>query len=378
MERENAINRESNMELLRVLSMAAIILNHAVSLGEVLDGVTFNGNTLISLFFLLGGKFGTNVFVIIGLYFLVDKQRFDSQKIARLWMQTLFYSVMLNLFDVIVFSGKIPWKVWVKSFLPIIGRSYWFASSYIILLLLLPVLNRFYEKWNIRIGHIVAGTFIFSILPTVTLNGALLGDSYFIRVVFKLLMFGPVWFSFLYMGVRYFKPILKKMRGGVEALVAVLLFTVSYFLMFLIEAVMYKKGIHGNVFMKNNYSTIRDMSSFPCLTAAIAIFLLFVNLHIRKNRIINRLASNTFGIYLLHTHETIAPVFWRGIFSLSFVVKTRWYVQYCIILVAGIFAVGCVIEYLRKKLERFIFKLLQRRSLFERIDAAVNARFYEV
>ncbi len=375
MEKESALDRKSNWELLRVLSMLVIILNHVVSLSGVLDSVTLNGNIMVSLFFLLGGKFGTNVFVIIGLYFLVDKKRFDSQKIVCLWLQTLFYLLILNLFDIVVFSSEISWKIWVKSFLPILGRSYWFASSYLILLLLLPILNRLYEKWNIRLAHVLVGMFIFSILPTVTFNGRLLGNSAFVKLVFKLLMFGPVWFSFLYMLIRYLKPRIKKLSGGVK-LYGFLLFAGSYVLMFLVEIWMYQKGVQGNVFMRNNYSTIRDMSSFPCLTASFGLFLLFKNLHIPQNKWINQIASNTFGIYLLHNHETTIPIFWRGIFALDTMVKTKGYVPYSVALTIGIFIVGCAVEHIRKKMERLILNRPKLGVFCHKIDATINKRFY--
>ena len=210
------MKRDSNLELCRIISMIIIILNHVVSLGGVLDVADLNANTFLSLFFLLGGKFGTNVFVIIGLYFLVNQKQFKSQRIIRIWMQTLFYSVFLNLFDMIVFSSHIPLRVWVKSALPISGRCYWFASSYIILLLLVPLLNKIYEKLNIGLFHILIATLIFSFLPTLTFNGRLFGDSPFIWLTFKLLMFGPVWFSYLYFVIRYIKTHWKS-SGGVYA-----------------------------------------------------------------------------------------------------------------------------------------------------------------
>lgn len=208
------MKRESNLELCRIVSMIMIILNHVVSLGNVLNASDLQANTFLSLFFLLGGKFGTNVFVIIGLYFLVDQKQFKSQRVMRIWMQTLFYSISLNLLDMIVFSSHISLRMWVKSILPIMGRSYWFASSYIILLLLVPLLNKVYEKLNVGLYQILAATLIFSVLPTLTFNGKLLGNSPVIRLVFKLLMFGPVWFSYLYFVVRYIKTHWKSSGGG--------------------------------------------------------------------------------------------------------------------------------------------------------------------
>lgn len=210
------MKRDSNLELCRIISMIIIILNHVVSLGDVVDGATFTKNTAISLFFLLGGKFGTNVFVILGLSFLVDQKQFKSQRVARIWMQTLFYSVFLNLFDMIVFSSQISPGVWIKSFLPIMGRSYWFASSYIILLLLVPLLSKVYKKLNVGLYQILTATLIFSALPTLTFNGRLFGNSPVVLFAFKLIMFGPVWFSYLYFVIRYIKTHWKPSGGDTQ------------------------------------------------------------------------------------------------------------------------------------------------------------------
>lgn len=210
------MKRESNLELCRIISMMIIILNHIVSLSGVIDRETFTGNTVISLIFLLGGKFGTNVFVILGLYFLVDQKKFNAKKIARIWLQTLFYCVVLNILDVVVFSDKISWQMWVRSFLPVLGRCYWFASSYIILLAIIPLLSRLYEKLEIKWGHIWIGIIVFSIFPTVTFNGNLFGNSLAVKMFFKILMFGPVWFSFLYFVIRFLKENFK--FGGGTAL----------------------------------------------------------------------------------------------------------------------------------------------------------------
>ena len=166
-------------------------------------------------------------------------------------------------------------------------------------------------------------------------------------------------------------------RGGWR-LCWFLLFVGSYGFMFLVETMMYRKGIQGNLFMKNNYSTIRDMSSFPCLTAAVSLFLLFGTLHIPKNRQINKMASNTFGIYLLHNHETTIPIFWRGIFSLDTIVKTKGYVPYSVALTAGIFIAGCIVEHFRRKVERLILNQPRIKVFFQKIDTIVNKKFYEL
>lgn len=56
--------RDSNIELCRIITMGLIVLNHVVSLGGTLENSKLSINSIVSLFYLLGGKFGTNVFVI--------------------------------------------------------------------------------------------------------------------------------------------------------------------------------------------------------------------------------------------------------------------------------------------------------------------------
>ncbi len=368
------MTRNSNLELCRIASMVMIVLNHVVSLSGILDDGGFHANTLLSLFFLLGGKFGTNVFVIIGLYFLVDQKQFQTRRIARIWLQTLFYLIALNIVDVLVFSSRISARTWLKSFFPILGRSYWFVSSYIILLFLLPLLNKIYERLKIGRRHILAGTMLFSILPTLTFNGSLFGDSTVIRLIFKLLMFGPVWFSFLYFLVRYLKTH-PSIIGGGSVRRYITIFLCAYGFMYLVEVLLYREGLQGNAFMRMNYSTIRDMSSFPCLIAAGAFFMIFLKLKIRNRRRINRIASNTFGIYLLHNHETTIPILWRGIFKLDMLSRSVWYLPYSMLLVAVIFGVSMLIEFIRKRAEHVILDNPCICDLCEQMDSVLNAKF---
>ena len=112
--------RNSNLELLRIVAMTLITFNHIVSLGNSLDGAN-SVNILLLLFFLLGGKFGTNLFVILGLWFLIDKE-FKFKRIIQIWVQTLFYSVFLNIIDIVILGIHITPLQIIKSLFPLIGR----------------------------------------------------------------------------------------------------------------------------------------------------------------------------------------------------------------------------------------------------------------
>ena len=85
-------NRESNFELLRIISMILIVLHH-----YALHGGLFQPNNLnekVGLFILLGGKIGVNVFVIISGYFLVNS-KFRIKKLLQLIGQVYFYAIFI-------------------------------------------------------------------------------------------------------------------------------------------------------------------------------------------------------------------------------------------------------------------------------------------
>lgn len=329
-------------------------------------------NCVVSLIYLLGGKFGTNVFVILGIFFLCDSE-FKSIRIAKLWLQTFFYMVALNLVDIIFFHVNINVKVWIKSFLPIIGRSYWFVSSYLILLILIPFLNYLYKKIKNKSYLIILGVFVFSIIPTCTFNGNLFSSSKLVHYGFKILLFGPIWFSFLYFAIKYIKEYYSNAKVFQQSKWFYFrIWFICYSIMLTIELIMYSLGIRGNMFAMDNFSSIRDMQALPCVLGAAAFFLMFKKIKINYNKRINFLASTTFGIFLLHTHETSIPLFWKGIFHLDSISLSWYYIPYSLFLVISIFGIGILIECFRKNIEKRIFLSKNIVYLLEKLDLKVN------
>lgn len=343
--------RSSNLELCRIITMLLIVFNHVVTLGQTIDKVSIDGNTILSLVMLLGGKFGTNVFLILGVYFLIDSE-FKVSRVVRLWFQTLFYMVVLNIVGLVFFRAEITTTMWVKSLLPVIGNNYWYASSYIILLLAIPFINRAWGKITIRKWQIALAIIVCSIIPTITLNGSLLGDSLLVDVYMKLIKRGPIWFIFVYILMKYIKENYATHKWlHAKARTYFFVFLTAYVIMFGLELVFYVKGIQGNAFALDSYIKVRDMPSILCLIAAGAFFLFFKNIQIPYNKWINLIAADTFGVYLLHNHALSIPIFWHGVSNLSNMAKTAIFPLYAIFIAVMIFVVGMMMEYVRKRIE---------------------------
>lgn len=90
----------------------------------------------------IGGKVGVNLFVMLSAWFLTSETTLRKEKLAKLWAQIFFYSVVIYGFACV--SGLTQWTLadQVKALLPVLSKQWWFASSYVFLYLLCPWLNR--------------------------------------------------------------------------------------------------------------------------------------------------------------------------------------------------------------------------------------------
>ena len=141
------MKRNSSIELLRIVAMLMIILGHLSGHGilhmisdDALQ-IWSGGSTLNKLFCILllpGGRVGVGIFFLITGYFMINK---SSVSIRKVLAETVFYSAMLSLVAFIFSFGSI--KDVVRSIVPLSNNSWWFVTSYIILVLCAPAINKF-------------------------------------------------------------------------------------------------------------------------------------------------------------------------------------------------------------------------------------------
>lgn len=134
------IERQSNFELLRILAMLLIVAGHFYRQSE---GHHMNG-CLPILLFTSGSRVAVNLFLMIGVWFMVDKS-FDARRIFKIWNTVWFWSVVLTC-AVIIAGHPVSITHCITALFPIIFYNLWFASAYIILLLLAPYLQLFCQR----------------------------------------------------------------------------------------------------------------------------------------------------------------------------------------------------------------------------------------
>ena len=100
-----------------------------------------------------------------------------------------------------------------------------------------------------------------------------------------------------------------------------------------------------------------NIDRFPVFIAAVLLFCAFKNFKIPNNRIINLIASTTFGIYLLHVNGHLKYFIWHRIFRFDEYAESQKFGLYVLISSLIVFFVFSMIELLRKVLiERTVRK----------------------
>ena len=326
--------RQSNMELLRIIAMVLIVFHH-IGVHSGL-GATESISVLNRFWVLLlqsGGKIGVNVFVMISGYFSITNTNWKIDKILKLLLQILSYSVPLY----IVFAslGYIAWDIreMIKYFLPTVSISWWFVNAYFMLIIVSPVLNKMLtaldQKNYLRILFILL--ICWSVLPTV-MSAYMHSNSF-------------LWFVFLYSLSGYIRLYGREVRLSSAKLLSL----AAAIVMLIITAmiVIERFGI-ATFLLEKLGGCLVDMQYLPVLTTSLLVFMGFLKMKINYNPVINKIASTTFGIYLLHDDDVIRELLWMNWFSPKKFEPSPWFIPYTLGIGIVVF-IGCaVIDLIRQ------------------------------
>lgn len=131
--------RVGSIELLRIIAMIAIVSGHIIVHGDF-ENIPRTANGCVAIMFTQGSRLAVNCFVLITGYFL-HADAIPWEKIGTIHRQILFYSVSIFLAMILLGEVDLNIKTFVKALLPVITSQYWFATTYLLLLLASPLLN---------------------------------------------------------------------------------------------------------------------------------------------------------------------------------------------------------------------------------------------
>lgn len=262
--------RNSSLELLRILCLIGIVCMHSLSyiwLDRRFMVLSVAENSLFNI--------GVTCFVLISGYFGV---RFSIQRLLKVEVLALFGGIFTLV--VLYMNGmNIGFNELLKNIFPIITRKYWFLTGYVCVVLLSPFLNRLVSWLSQKqfLKLLLVGIFLFYILPT-----------FFYFQIVEDSGKGLVNMIVVYLLGRYLRlyPVSKsqKVWFGMEMLFLCL--TIAANIAFIL--------------VTNRMELIfsRDNSVF-ILLQAVAVFHLFSNMQF-FSKAINRMAGFVFPVYILN------------------------------------------------------------------------------
>jgi len=321
------MERQSNMELLRLVAMMMILVMHmdygafGLPTAESVENapMTTFGRIFVEHLCLVA----VNVYVLISGWFGI---RPKMKSFVRLMLQVATYSIIIT--GAFLLLGKATFKIGYVTDMLIIGKQYWFVVSYLLLYLVSPILNTFVEHSSKRDFQWMLLVFF--------------GFQFVYSWIFGLEEFAGGYSALSFMGLyllaRYVKIYdnenenerrrtkddnekrktkdenennhpdgiasrftLHASRFSFPQLLALYLFIAAITALFVFLAYSWK----GDSFGDACAGIFAHYNSPFIVVSSLVVLLMFSKLHV-QSKVINYLSSSAFAVYLIHAH----PLLW--------------------------------------------------------------------
>lgn len=358
---EQRKTRDSNFELLRIISIFIVIISHYNVHGFNnidIKNISFN-LYLIKIFPV--GCVANHIFILLTGYFTI-KSHINYKKIIGLIIEMTFYSLILYLFTIITNINSFNIINFIKSLFPIFFGQ-WFIIYYILLCIITPFVNKFvssiskteYKKL------IIVLILMLILIPSFTNN-----KWEFTKHDYFLLDYFLGGYIRLY-GLNRFE---KKSKKYLFLFCAMWILSVIVFIK-IGELTNFTKLINNASYL------IRKNYSFVVFGLAFSLFLLFKAIKIKENKFINYISSSVLGIYLIHDNPFIRNWLWNEFWPNSNYFFSNFLVIHAIVKILIIFIICLIIDKTRilffKRIEyKFSEKIY---TLILKIKKSISNRF---
>lgn len=329
--------RNTNVELLRFVLMAFILLWHVIVHGynfkEIGNpGFIYSGNIPITLLLSTMVVPATYCFVFISGFWGIHLK---LKKFSELIIWCLIVSIGQAFIQKYCLMESLNAKDMLKSLFPITSNRWWFMTAYIQLMIFSPFLNAGMEKMNYGKKKILL-TVIFCFSLFHMFIGEPNAGSSLIGIIF------------MYLLGRYFK------EHGVWRVSKSIALYISSFLVLYIFLLLGYYVLEYSVFSKAQKAVFYFMGFANPLIIVMAVCLFFMTLQlpIWKNKTLNNVLSPNLFVYLI-TEGTMGGQIYKFIANTFNVSKIEGS-----ILFISILAICLCLGYVIQKITKMFFKLI--------------------
>jgi surface polysaccharide O-acyltransferase-like enzyme len=364
--------RNSNLEILRIISMVLIVAHHYSVHGFGTIEMTYSFNRYLVGFLSLGGKLGVSCFVLISGYFMVNS-KFTLKKLIKLVAETLFYSIGIGILFLFILKpvNPIGIKSILKMFLPIGYSYYWFMTDYIILMLISPALNILILNMNKEMQRniLIGATILWSVMGSFTKAGYGYNEV--------------GWFIVLYLFAAYIRQYvdLEKRNANKHFVIAI----ISYLLVIVSNILLIYLGHITNISaLTNGSSHFMALNSPFILLTSVELLIGFIKLKPFYNNKINILASATLGVYLIHDNAMFRPYLWRVILKNPEMYSSNLLIVHAIISIISVYLICSCIDLIRQYTVEKIFMGIVNKHLEQMVNKGnsiadiMNKKIYSI
>ena len=344
--------RESGIELFRIISMLLIIMGHTVGFGIFHDYSTdsFNFN-----YHFLNNAIGVLPNVAVAMFILttgtfISKYRWNFKKIALLHGEISFYGWFILIVSLLFFKDSAVALMYPENIAncitPVTSQANWFASTYVVTMLLFPViqssLSYLHEKTGEYRKLMVCSAILFLIL------GISRPSTYFVTDL--------LWMIYLIFLGDYLETTRENdnRKASVNILTGIGIAILTGIASALCASL---DALHIAPVEVMKYVFLNRYSPFSLLAA---VYLIRGARKLRfKSVFINRIAKTSFAVYLIHEHAILKPILWNDILNIGYLADNNLMIVSVLIITFIIFAICSLIDlarirFIEKPYEKFL------------------------
>lgn len=286
---EKSATRESNIELLRIVVMLFVLIQHANFLGVGAPSQEACAGSPLDSFvrFLIQGLtiVAVNVFVIISGWFGIKP---SLEKLLSFLFQVFFFTLGIPVvYGLFTGWDHISASTIIKGLL--ITKGFWFIKSYMLLFILSPVLNSFSEKASKReFLTVILGFLAFQTIYGWSDSAPEFAYGY-----------STLSFAWLYLTARFLRKFPLKISHSRGICLCI------YLTSALLVAMMAYVVARWEIYPKHGMSLVFSYINPLITLGAFALFFTFENIKGFRSSFVNWVAVSSLAVYVIHTSSIV-------------------------------------------------------------------------
>ena len=250
-------------------------------------------------------------------------------------------------------------RILASFFVPVSSNLWWFVTAYVIVILLSPAVNAFLRRLSQKqflACLFVAWLLLYCIANLLTHLGSFCPYYDLQRGVF---------FYSIGAYLSVYKKTQDDSRVGVSRQILRIVLIIILSMLYGLQRWLQYDGLElisipHKIAFDYLLRFIGQCVFVPCI--ALNLFLFFLDLPIKANNCINRIASATFGVYLLHNSPLLTPYIWNDMLHvLEKQYFSDFYIVKALATILLIFAICTLVDFLRQMITIPLMKKIRAR-----------------